>query len=148
MRHHRVRYFSSTSLVLVLALASTLTVASEAASPTPALALNCSTFNVGTPYRSGNTVTGTGNITCYHTIKVGTLYLYLRQYRGAGFWRLKAQNAGTTRTGRVSVRVTWRCAAGTGSQRYRIEALWAHTDPNDVFYSQTKIGREARIRCP
>ena len=148
MGPHRVRYFSFTSLGLVLALALTLTVASEATSPTPALALNCSTFNVGTPYRSGNTITGTSNVTCYHTIKIGTLYVYLRQYRGAGYWRLKAQNAGTTTTGRVTVRVTWTCAAGTGSQRYHIEALWAHTDPNNVFYSQSKTGPESRITCP
>jgi hypothetical protein len=73
MRHHRVRYFSITSLVLVFALAITLTAASEVASPTPAQALTCSTFNVGTPYRSGNTITGTANITCYHNIKIGTL---------------------------------------------------------------------------
>jgi hypothetical protein len=148
MRHHRVRYFSITSLVLVFALAITLTAASEVASPTPAQALTCSTFNVGTPYRSGNTITGTANITCYHNIKIGTLYVYLRQYRGAGFWRLKAQNAGTTTTGRVTVRVTWRCAAGTGSQRYHIEALWAHTDPNNTFWSAAKTGPERRITCP
>lgn len=111
------------------------------------------TVTASRPERSitGGDVKGSASQICSGNFVRHTVRATIDQYRGLGVWRKKSDGPRQEVTAPdhdVWGLVRWRCAQGTGNQRYRIKATGTVTDANGRTVTGVDYSPSERFTCP
>ncbi|MEU3963298.1 hypothetical protein AB0F42_26410 [Streptomyces buecherae] len=118
--------------------------------PEPKAKPKCS-VTMRKPYTNSGSVFASSSLYCNQkgTARIGA---YVDQFRGAGIWVSKASAAGEDKN-LMNPNITriahWKCAAGTGSQRYRAAVLTRQLkNKNGSWWGSGRVsGPEQRLSC-
>lgn len=123
------------------------TPSSTTSSEVSAQQTTCTIF-ASDPRKEGGLIAGDGSQACSAVVDQA-ITVTLQQYRGAGFWRTKAQRNASGVDDFLARRVAWQCdGTGSGTQTYRIVTDGRFTALGGAQYSATvQSANYLRVFC-
>ncbi|CAN5687192.1 hypothetical protein BH18ACT15_BH18ACT15_10200 [soil metagenome] len=152
--------FSRRAILLVSILASMCLLALGGASKALAVSAqepnpHCTSGPVSL-YKSGGRLHAHNRVSCNSGVDKVRLALFIKQYRGLGYWRTKAQHGKTYHNWSsgwksYDIRVSWECSGG--NQLYkadRVAVLYDYSKKYDFYFLIATYGKssaEKRFTC-